>query len=109
MTKENLPRLAIWIVPAILSIVALAQLPYGYYQFLRIVICIAATYLTYREYQLDDKITIWAVIFALLAVLFNPIIPVHLKRDIWAVFNIICAIIFIAHLIITIRKNQFDD
>jgi hypothetical protein len=109
MTKENWPRLAIWIIPAILSIVALAQLPYGYYQFLRIVICIAAAYLTYGEYQLDDKVTVWAIVFALLAILFNPIIPVHLKRDLWAVFNIICAIIFITHLIATIRKNQLGD
>jgi hypothetical protein len=106
MTKENWPRLAIWIIPAVLSIVALAKLPYGYYQFLRIVVCIAAAYLTYREYQLDDKVTIWAVVFALLAILFNPIIPVHLSREIWAFFNVICATIFIIHFIFCIRKNK---
>lgn len=106
MTRENWPLLAIWIIPAILSIIALAKLPYGYYQFLRTVICIAAAYLAYREYQLDDKVTIWAVVFALLAILFNPIIPIHLSREIWAFFNVMCAAVFIIHLIFCIRKNK---
>lgn len=106
MEKENWPRLAIWLIPAILSIIALAQLPYGYYQFLRVVICIAAVYLTYQEYQLDDKVTIWAVVFALLAILFNPIIPIHQSRKTWAYFNVICAATFIIHLIFCIRKNK---
>jgi hypothetical protein len=107
MTKENLPLLAIWLVPAILSIVALANLPYGYYQFLRIVVCIAAGYLTYREYKLKNGLNAWVIIFSLLAILFNPFISIHLTRAVWAFFNVVCAAIFIAHLIIQIRKNNF--
>jgi len=66
MTKESLSRSAIWLIPALLSIIALAKLPYGYYQFLRIVICITTTYLSYNEYQLKDGLNIWVILFVIL-------------------------------------------
>lgn len=106
MTKENLPRFAIWLIPAILSIIALAKLPYGYYQLLRIAVCTAAGYLTYCEFKLKDKLNVWVILFAFLAILFNPIIPIHLKREVWAFFNVTCAAVFIAHLIINLKNKQ---
>ncbi|HSW69787.1 MAG TPA: DUF6804 family protein [Gammaproteobacteria bacterium] len=109
MTKKSFPRFIIWLIPAILSIIALAKLPYGYYQFLRIVICIAASYLIYREYNLNNVLNIWSAVFALLAILFNPIIPIHLPREVWGFFNVACAIAFIMHLIVCIKKNQFNE
>lgn len=107
MTKKNWSRLIIWLMPAVLLIIALTQLPYSYYQFLRIVVCIAAGYLAYSEFKLKDKLNIWAIVFALLVVLFNPIITIHLAREVWAFFDVITAVIFIVHLIMQIRKNNF--
>lgn len=109
VTTDKLPRLAIWLVPAALSIIALAKMPYGYYQFLRIVICVAAAYLAHMEYKLmDEGVNAWVITFTLLAILFNPLIPIHLKRDIWAFLNVTCAAIFIGHLTFKIKNNQLD-
>ena len=40
-----------------------------------------------------------AVIFGLVAVLFNPIIPVYLKRTIWFDIDVGMAIILASHLV----------
>lgn len=36
----------------------------------------------------------WAWVFGIIALLFNPIIPVHLSREIWAPIDIMAALIF---------------
>lgn len=41
----------------------------------------------------SEKIS-WAWALGITAVVFNPIIPVHLERDTWAVIDIAAAILF---------------
>ena len=81
----------IYIVVAVLCIIAVFPLPYGYYTFLRISVsivgCIAA-------FDLVNKGNPLWVIFAGVVVLFNPIIPIHLSRDIWFFIDLIVAGLF---------------
>lgn len=67
---------------------------YGYYQILRWVIAGSAIYIAYRNYQ--SQSTNWTGIFVLIAILFNPISPIHLDREIWAVIDVIVAIVYLA-------------
>jgi len=46
MNALTLPRF-VWIIPAILLLVAVAAMPYGYYTFLRIAVCGAAGFLVW--------------------------------------------------------------
>jgi Family of unknown function (DUF6804) len=49
---------------------------------------------------------IWSAAFALIAVLFNPIVPIYLKRGTWFYLDILTAAVFIAHLgIARLRRN----
>jgi hypothetical protein len=50
---------------------------------------------TYRGQRRDGR-----VVFGLIAVLFNPIVPVYLKRAIWFDIDIGVAVIFAAHLML---------
>ena len=69
-------------------------MPYGYYNLLRLVVCGCLIYFAYQRYQKQDMTFVW--IFGFLAILYNPIIPVHLyEKEIWMVVNIITAIIFV--------------
>jgi hypothetical protein len=70
------------LVAAGLCVLALADLPHGYYPFLRIVVCGVAAYGAYLA--ATDHAGSWTVPLAFLAVVFNPVIPVHLDREAWA-------------------------
>lgn len=76
-----------------LLLLGLAHLPIGYYTFLRIVVTIGAVAVVISEFE--NRINFWVVVFGLIAILFNPFIPVYLKdKDIWTPIDIIVAIIF---------------
>ena len=68
-------------VAAILFI-AILPLPYGYYTFMRFIVCGCAAYIAYQKYKLGEK-NIWLWIFGFIAILFNPIAPIHMTKEIW--------------------------
>ena len=75
-----------------LCVLALADMPYGYYTVVRIVACGTAAY--GAALARDD--TPWCVALALLAVVFNPVLPVALGREAWAVVDVGAAVLFLA-------------
>jgi len=86
---------------------ALGDNPYSYYQFLRWLILGIGAYSAYLSYNNREKT--WAWIFGITAVLFNPIVPFALQRELWQVIDIIVAIIFLISVVIQIgriRKNK---
>ncbi|WP_339812058.1 DUF6804 family protein [uncultured Imperialibacter sp.] len=78
-----------------LLLIALVELPYGYYTFLRLAVTIGAVLVIYIEYS--KSLNFWIIIFGIIAVLFNPIFPIYLRdRGLWAVIDVLCAIIFVS-------------
>lgn len=75
-----------------LLILAIADLPYVYYQFLRIVISIIAGINAFGELEKENKMLFFY--FALVLILFNPIIPIHLDKFTWTPIDLIAGIIF---------------
>jgi hypothetical protein len=67
------------IIAAALLFWALDRHPYGYYTILRFVVCGVAGYGIFISMELDKNV--WAWILGITAVLFNPILPIHLNRD----------------------------
>ena len=86
------------IIAAIFLFIALMELPYGYYRLLRVIVCGVACYSLYISLMLEAKGWLWA--FGIIAVLFNPLIPIHLTREIWAAFDIGAAVIFIISIFV---------
>jgi hypothetical protein len=60
--------------------------PYGYYILLRVVLCATCAFLVHRA--LDIGSDRWAWVLGVTAVIYNPIIRIHLTREIWSVVNI---------------------
>lgn len=76
-----------------LLVLALADLPIGYYTFLRIVVTIGALSVIVNEY--DGELSPWIITFGLIAILFNPLIPIYLHdKEVWAAIDLIVAGIF---------------
>ena len=85
-----------FVVPAAMALLALMDMPYGYYQLLRLVVAVSAAFLAVAAWQRASHAAVIA--FALLALIYNPIAPLHLKREIWEWVNIGTAAVFLAGL-----------
>jgi len=79
-------------------LLALADWPYGYYILLRFVVCGSAAFVAYLGYLSKKQWIIWT--FGIVAFLFNPIIKIHLDRELWAFIDVIVAVVFIVNIFI---------
>jgi len=84
------------IVCAIFLFLAVAPLPIGYYTFLRIVVTIGSIAVIISEYRTNNEIGIWIIIFGIIAILFNPIMPIYLyQKSRWMPVDVIVGIWFL--------------
>jgi len=97
----------LFLLPALMMLLALADMPYGYYQVLRIVTFLAAGAIAFYAWQHGREG--WAIAFAMLAIVFNPLIPVALERDNWAVVNVVAAVGLLAGLLASRKWLTADD
>lgn len=88
---------SLWLGPTVLLAAALLPWPYGYYVFLRLVVFAVSAWIVYEQWKCDDAISGWAAAFAVVALLYNPVLSVHLTREIWAVLNVVTAVLFVWH------------
>lgn len=77
------------LVVAVSLLVCLADMPYGFYQLVRFAATAAFVYLSYDYFKSNQDVK--GVIFALLAVLFQPFFKIALGRTLWNAIDIIVA------------------
>lgn len=86
----------VFALPAIMSGFALLNLPYGYYQLLRIIVSACAVWVAYKAFQRHQWIPAW--VFLAITILVNPIAKIHMERETHAIFNIVTAILFLGEM-----------
>ena len=101
--KNDKPYLIPSTISAIMLLLALADWPYGYYILLRFVVCGSAAFVAYLGYLINKQWIIWT--FGIIAVLFNPLILIHLNRELWAFIDVIVAVIFVVSIFIFKSKK----
>lgn len=74
------------IIAAAMLLWALAEHQYGYFTLLRFVVFGICGYGAYISFGLNKIGWIWT--FGVIAVVFNPIIPIHLDRDTWKMVDL---------------------
>lgn len=94
----KLLHFSVWgrIVTAVLLFWALDRHSYGYYTLLRWITCGVSAYFAYVAYE-NGK-TAWAWILGIMTLIFNPIIPFHLKRDTWHFIDFVSGILMTASI-----------
>jgi hypothetical protein len=97
-TRTSLP-IALWIVPVMVLVLAVFPLPYGYYTFTRVVAFLACIALAYTAYGRRPGATVWTTFFVLIAIVFNPLIPIYLKKHAWMYIDGAVAAVILAHLL----------
>ncbi|WP_109853319.1 DUF6804 family protein [Aquimarina sp. AU58] len=88
---------------ACLLFAAVLNLPIEYYSILRIVVCMGSLLVIISLFKKNT----WAIVFAVIAVLFNPIIPVYLYlKPYWIPIDIISGILFLLILFFAKPKKE---
>lgn len=79
--------------------------PYGYYILLRWVVAGTGLFAAYITYNL--KKAVWSIVLILIALLFNPLIPVHLEKEGWVVIDFVVALFYlVAVFVIRFPKDK---
>lgn len=78
---------------AVLLLLCLAPISYGYYQFVRFGSMLYFGYMAYRYFVMNKAML--TVVFAALALLFQPFIKIALGRTMWNVVDVIVAIVLV--------------
>jgi hypothetical protein len=87
----------LWVIASALLFIATERMPYGFYTLTRIVVCGLAAFFAYAGWK-GEASRVWSTIFGFVAVLFNPLFPIHLARGTWYGIDLGVAVIFAAHL-----------
>jgi hypothetical protein len=75
---------------ATLLFLCLADMPYGYYQFVRLAAAIFFVVAAINEFQ-DNRNSV-GFIFIGLAILFQPLVKIALGRELWNIVDVIVGI-----------------
>ncbi len=89
---------------AVLLLLCLAPMPYGYYQLVRIVAMIAFAIMAYQYYEKENVPL--AITFGGLALLFQPFIKVALGRTLWNLVDVIVAVVIIVLVALDYKKKE---
>lgn len=85
------------ILAGLMLIIAVFDLPYSYYQVLRIVICASSIFLCW--YFVNAKIEWLGWLYIIPAILFNPVFPVYMDKSNWVVIDMIFGVFFLMSLV----------
>jgi hypothetical protein len=111
LLKDALLRLRYWeknniikIVLAILFFLCLADMPYGFYQFVRFVGLIGFTILAYQANQQGRQTEM--IIYSGLALLFQPFFKIALGRQMWNIVDVVVGIGLLISIFMKPKESQ---
>lgn len=86
-------------------LICLADMPYGYYILVRFVAMFSFLLFALKENKKVNSQTTM-LLFALLAVLFQPIFKIPLGRTIWNIVDVLVAIFLLINVLRDYRKSD---
>jgi len=105
MKLTDFGSIAAKLIAAVMLIAALGHHHYDYYTLLRWVACGVCAFTAFQAIQ--SKKFGWLCVFVIAALVLNPIAPVHLKRDTWAIVDIAAAVLLLVSIpIMDARKAK---
>jgi FtsH-binding integral membrane protein len=91
-------------VAVLLLFYATSRHQYSFYIFLRWYIFIVCIYFAFSANK--ENIKVWLIIFSTISLLFNPIIPVYLNKELWSVIDIVSGILIFISMFYFSKKKE---
>lgn len=92
----------IQLILAVLLLLCLAPMPYGYYQLVRFISMVIFGVMAYRYWNQEKKPL--SVTFGALALLFQPFLKVSLGRTMWNLVDVVLAIGLL--VLVLVKKDK---
>jgi hypothetical protein len=94
------------IILAILLLLCLLDMPYGYFQFVRFIAMVGFVYMAYSANEQNHKNEMF--IYIALAILFQPFFKIALGRTIWNIVDVITSIGLLISVFTVVNKSKID-
>jgi len=85
-------------------LIAVLDLPYGYYTLLRIVVFIVAGIIAFLAFKNDKELLL--ILFGAISILYNPIIPVYLNKNTWIIIDVLVAVLFVLSIFLLDTNDE---
>lgn len=85
-----------WKILAVISallFLAVAPMPYGFYTFVRIIVCGSAGLMCYQLWNTGYRGT-WLWVWGIVAILFNPVAVIHMTKEVWMAVDALAGGVF---------------
>ena len=92
------------IVLATLFFICLADMPYSYFQLVRIAAVIGFAMLAYRAYERGNSNEM--IIYLGLILLFQPIVKIALGREVWNIVDVVLGISLLISISFDYKKKE---
>jgi hypothetical protein len=105
MKPVNLGSILAKLIATGMLFAALRRHPYDYYTVLRLIACGVAAFTAYQAFEV--KKTGWLFVFAIVAIVLNPVAPPHLTRSTWAYVDVAAgALLLLSIAVMDIHKSR---
>ncbi len=91
---------------AIILLVCLLDMPYGYYQLVRYLSLIGFGILAFEAYHRESQSEL--IVYVALAILFQPLLKISLGRTLWNIVDVIVAIGLILSIYSSTKSRKKD-
>ena len=77
----------------LLIVTVIGHWPYGFYTLLRIIVFGTTVFLSWLAYRSERQG--WTWVFGFIALVFNPLIPLHFDKDLWRAVDLVTAVFLV--------------
>jgi hypothetical protein len=77
----------------ILFFISIFDLPYGFYEFLRLIVCLFSVVFAFFYFCCKDSLSFASITAIAIAILWNPVMPVTLDKETWVCLDIIAIVL----------------
>lgn len=92
------------IILAVLLLLCLFKMTYGYYTLMRLAATVGFAYMAYKYYEMKKEALVWT--FGALGLLFQPLVKIALGRDVWNIVDVAVAVLLIVLTFAVGRKGN---
>ena len=93
--NKNTLALFLFIPAGLLIISNLVTFSVGFEIFVKLIICFSSSIIIFYGFKSAKGVNETIIIFSLILLLFNPVIPIHLEKELWLPINLLTSGIYI--------------